>query len=168
MALMQEGNIFAGPYLDRTAHLRQDAAWFADALADSRSRALPVWNSRNLIGEGADARAAYVELAAIPEERRNSAELILLGRVGDRSVFAYEIESVDAPQLLPGTRFEDLRVVAAMLPADDAGILSYARAMISWRRRSRFCGSCGASRLAAKGGHAGMSGFRAWIPPSSY
>jgi NAD+ diphosphatase len=150
---MQERNIFAGPYLDRAAHLRQDPAWFANALADQRSIAIPVWNSRSLIGEGDSARAAFLDLMQVPEERRNPTDLILLGRRNEAHVFAYEIESVEAPQVKPGTRFEDLRMVASVLPDEDAGLLSYARAMIFWRRRNRFCGSCGAPTVAAKGGH---------------
>jgi NAD+ diphosphatase len=150
---MQDRNFFAGPYLDRAAHLRQDASWVARSLADERSVAVPVWNSRSLITDGDAAHAALLELREIPEERRNGADLILLGQLGDQPVFAYEIESVAAPELTPGTRFEDLRLVAALLPDDEAGLLSYARAMISWRRRHRFCGSCGAPTVAAKSGH---------------
>jgi NAD+ diphosphatase len=76
-----------------------------------------------------------------------------LGRVDEASFFAYEIESLDPPQLLNGARFEDLRLVASLLPPEEAGLLGYARAMISWQRRHRFCGSCGATTLPAKGGH---------------
>jgi NAD+ diphosphatase len=150
---MQHRNILAGPYVDRAAHLRQDPAWFAAALADERSRAIPVWNSRNLIAEGDTPRAVYVELSQIPAERRNSADLILLGRFGDTSFFTYDIESIEPPPLPPGTRFEDLRLVASVLPMDEAGLLGYARAITSWRRRHRFCGTCGAQTVAAKSGH---------------
>jgi NAD+ diphosphatase len=150
---MQQRNIFAGPYLERAAHLRQDPAWFAAALADERSRAIPVWNSRSLIAEGDTPRAAFVDLALIPPERRTGADLVLLGRFGDTNYFTYEIESIEPPLLLPGTRFEDLRLVASVLPIDDAGLLGYARAIISWRRRHRFCGTCGAKTVAAKNGH---------------
>ncbi len=150
---MQQSNVFAGPYLDRAAHLRQDPAWFAAALADERSRALPVWNSRNLIIDGEAARAAFLELSAIPAQLRSSNDLILLGRFGDVPIFAYEILAAEAPQLLSGARFEDLRMVASMLAADEAGLLSYARAMIAWRSRHRFCGTCGAATLSAKSGH---------------
>jgi NAD+ diphosphatase len=150
---MQHRNILAGPYVDRAAHLRQDPAWFAAALADERSRAIPVWNSRNLIAEGDTPRAVYVELSQIPAERRNSADLILLGRFGDTSFFTYDIESIEPPPSPPGTRFEDLRLVASVLPMDEAGLLGYARAITSWRRRHRFCGTCGAQTVAAKSGH---------------
>jgi NAD+ diphosphatase len=150
---MQRRNVFAGPYVDRAGHLRQDAAWFASALADTRSRVVPVWNSRNLIADGNELRAAFLELDDIPREQRSAETLVLLGRVSEASFFAYEIESLDPPQLLNGARFEDLRLVASLLPPEEAGLLGYARAMISWRRRHRFCGSCGATTVPAKGGH---------------
>jgi NAD+ diphosphatase len=149
---MQPSNVFAGPYLDRAAHLRQDPAWFAAALADERSRAIPVWNSRNLFAEGGDPRAVYLPLSEIPAQRHNSDELILLGRIGETHYFAYEIESVEAPMPAAG-RFDDLRLVAALLPGEEAGLLGYARAMISWQRRNRFCGTCGAATLSGKNGH---------------
>jgi NAD+ diphosphatase len=150
---MQPRNILAGPYLDRAAHLRKDPAWFANALADERSRVVPVWNSRNLIVEGEAPRAALLNLSSVPEERRNGNELILLGRFRDSEVFAYEFEALEPPQLAAGTRWEDLRLLASILPAEDAGLLGYARGMVSWRARHRFCGTCGATTLAAKGGH---------------
>ena len=150
---MQARNIFAGPYLDRAAHLRKDPAWFADALADQRSRAVPVWNSRNLIVAGEPPRAALLALSAMPSQRRNSNELMLLGRFGGIDIFTYEIEALEPPVLPPGTRFEDLRLVGRYLPADEAGLLGYARGMVAWRNRHRFCGTCGRPTLAAKGGH---------------
>ena len=150
---MQPRNILAGPYADRAAHSRKDPAWFASALADGRGRALPVWNSRNLIVEGAAPRAALLDLSAIPQERRTADDLILLGRFGDADVFTYEVPGLEPPQLEAGTRFEDLRVMAALLPAEEAGLLGYARGMVSWRSRHRFCGTCGATTVAAKGGH---------------
>ena len=150
---MQPRNILSGPYLDRAAHLRKDPAWFERALADERSRVLPVWNSRNLIVEGEAPRAALLELSAIPEDRRNGNELILLGRFRDSEVFSCEVEALEPPQFQAGTRFEDLRMLASILPAEDAGLLGYARGMVSWRARHRFCGTCSAKTLAAKGGH---------------
>jgi NAD+ diphosphatase len=138
--------------------MRSDPAWFDSALADERSRVVPVWNSRNLIAEGdppgaGGPRAAWLELGQIEPERRNSNDLILLGHINDSSFFAYEVEGIDPPASPDGTRYEDLRMVASMLPADEAGVLGYARAMVTWRRRHRYCGSCGAKTLPAKGGH---------------
>jgi NAD+ diphosphatase len=169
---MQSRNVFAGPYLERASHLRSDAAWFDDALADSRSRVVPIWNARSLVTDGepsgvaaagvaapddapgrAPPRAALLELNQIPAERRNSNDLILLGRFGESNLFAYEIEGLDPPPLPSGTRFEDLRNIAALMSAEQAGVLGYARAMITWRGAHRYCGRCGAKTLPAKGGH---------------
>lgn len=150
---MARRNTFAGPYLDRAAPLREDPAWFDAALADPGSRAVVVWNSRSLV-RGADApRAALLELHALPPAARSADALILLGRFADRHCFAVEIESVETPQLAADARFEDLRSIAPQLPADEAGLLGYARAMTAWRRRHRFCGRCGAPTVAARSGH---------------
>jgi NAD+ diphosphatase len=149
---MQPRNILSGPYLDRSGQLRDDPEWFATALADPHSRYLPVWNSRNLVA-GDPPRAAMLPLAAVPGELRNPQDLILLGRFADTRVFTYEITGSEAPPLDAGVRFEELRMIAAALPADEAGLLAYARGMISWRARHHYCGTCGAAMSAAKGGH---------------
>jgi NAD+ diphosphatase len=150
---MQHRNVFAGPYLQRTAHLREDPAWFEAALADSRSRAVPVWNARSLVAAGDPPRAALLELTLVPAARRNATDLILLGQFGDSFCFAFDIESADPPQLQTAASFEDLRLIAAQLPAEEAGLLAYARAMVSWRRQHRYCGCCGAQTTPAKAGH---------------
>jgi NAD+ diphosphatase len=147
----------AGPYLDRAAHLRQDPAWFASALADANSRIVPLWDSRSLVTAASSAKpateAAFISPPDLPEDQRTEGHLILLGRFRGNPVFAYEFTAADAPQIPSGTRFEELRMVAANLPADEAALLGYARAMVLWRKRSRFCATCGAPTLAAKAGH---------------
>src|SRR5580692_5053298 len=150
---MQTRNVFAGPYLERAGHLRSDPVWFDEALADARSRVVPVWNSRSLIVGGDSPRAALLELGEIPAGNCNSNDLILLGRFDGANLFAYEIESLEPPAAPAGARFEDLRLAAAQMPEDQAGLLSYARAMISWRRTHRYCGRCGAKTVPDKSGH---------------
>jgi NAD+ diphosphatase len=39
------------------------------------------------------------------------------------------------------------------LPAEEAGLLAYARAMVHWREQHRYCGRCGTRTIAAQGGH---------------
>jgi NAD+ diphosphatase len=150
---MDTRNVFAGPYLERASHLRSDPAWFESALHDAGSRVVPVWNSRNLVGGADSPRAALLELADVPVAGRNGNDLILLGRFGGANLFAYEIESTEPPPAPDGSRFEDLRLTAANMPEDEAGLLAYARAMIWWRRTHRFCGRCGAKTMPDKGGH---------------
>jgi NAD+ diphosphatase len=149
---MERHNILAGPYLDRAGHLRHDPGWFEAALADPASRVIPVWNARSLV-TGTPPRAVLLGLSSLPPERRTAAELVLLGRHDEAPCFAVEIESAEPPQLEPQARFEDLRTLVSQLPADEAGLLGYARALTSWRRRNRFCGNCGAPTSPARGGH---------------
>jgi NAD+ diphosphatase len=161
---MPENNVFAGPYLEREGHLRADPAWLESALADPRSRVLPVWNSLNLVAGGeppaaasngaADEvtlRAALVGMDEIAPQRPPG--LVLLGRRDGTDLFAYEVESDEAPATPEGTRFAELRTVAALMPQDQAGLLGYARAMVNWRRTHRHCGRCGTRTVPAKAGH---------------
>jgi NAD+ diphosphatase len=148
---MQTSNVFAGPYLERVSHLRTDPAWFDEALADPRSRVVPMWDSRSLISDGPT--AVLLELSEIPASARNRESLILLGHFGGAPVFAYEIENAESAAVREGARFEELRTVAALMPADQAGLLGYARAMIHWRRMHRHCGRCGAQTVPARAGH---------------
>jgi len=147
-------NAFAGPYLERAAHLRKDAAFFARALRDPAAVIVPVWRSRNLVCRGPDgSSAAYLESTHGIRDAVPDAELILLGQFEGRTYFAAELPGAEPPALLPGASFEDLRVVGAQLPAQQAGVLAYARAMAHWRRRHRFCGVCGAGNDSASAGH---------------
>jgi NAD+ diphosphatase len=154
---MQTRNVFAGPYLDRAGHLRTDPAWFEGALADPKSRVLPVWNSLNLIAGGDEtaaasaARAAFLTVDEVPAPRRPA--LVLLGRRDETNFLACELEAAEPPPTAAGTRFADLRTVAALLPDEEAGLLSYARAMVGWQRTHRHCGRCGTATVPAKGGH---------------
>src|SRR5260370_2320162 len=113
---MMRRKVFAGLCVARAAHLRQDAAWFASALADAGSRVVPVWNSRSLIAQGETPRAAFPTLGEIAEWRPDTDALVLLGRVDQTNFFAYEIEDIHPPQFAGGARFQDFRPVPPVLP----------------------------------------------------
>lgn len=152
---MRDPNVFAGPYLDRVAHLRKDAAYLAGALGDPGSLLVPVWRSRSLLTRGELGWVARLvdsrtELRAqVPDT-----ELVLLGLFRGRACFAVDIDGEAPPAGLPeGATFEDLRLAGGELPADEAGLLAYARAMVHWRRRHRHCGRCGSRTESASAGH---------------
>jgi NAD+ diphosphatase len=147
-------NVFAGPYLDRAAHLRKDASFFAAALADPGTLIAPLWQARNLMRRG-DRGSSAAFIAVTHEIRRTlpDCEFVLLGQFHGHAVFAAEVVAEAAPVLLPDASFEDLRTAAGFLPQDEAGLLAYARAMILWRQRHRFCGTCGAPARPENSGH---------------
>jgi len=150
---MHRRNVLSGPYLDREAHLRSDPEWIARALADPASRLVPVSQSRSLVTGHDPPHAVLLSLAELPAELRNPEDLILLGRRKGASVFAGEVPETVALAATHDARFEDLRMIAALLAEEEAGLLAYARAMVTWRQRHRFCGTCGSATVAARGGH---------------
>jgi NAD+ diphosphatase len=79
--------------------------------------------------------------------------LVLLGWYkGTRCVLA-ELGATQPFDPPPGTSFEELRPLSPRLPAEQAGLLAYARALTIWRKRQRFCGVCGFEALPERAGH---------------
>ena len=171
-------NPFAGGELDRATHLRADPKWLADRKSDPSSRLVPVWRSCSLVretardlAEEADGmayepgflRPAAAAFCADPRE-----DWIFLGLEGGdgtpdagRALFAAEVPDSGEPassEALDGAldgagEFLDLRGVGAMLGQREGSLLAYARAVVTWSRRHRFCGTCGAPTEPRQGGH---------------
>lgn len=146
-------NSLAGPYLDRVAEWRKDEHRLRAALADPQSLVVPVWRSRSLVIQEATGLSAQFLMATETVGNIDASELIFLGEFREHACFAIELAGADEPRLAGPGQFRDLRTIAGDLPADEAGVLAYARAMVTWRERHRFCGRCGARSLPAEGGH---------------
>ena len=156
-------NVYSGPYVDRASELRKDPAWVAAALADPSTFFVPVWRLRNLVRAGDAPGAVFVEHAAVAHalvetdalvpDAAPGARAILLGRFEGRACFAVEVDGDEPPSLAAAAEFADLRVAGAQLPSAEAGLLAYARAMVYWRQRHRWCGTCGEATAPASAGH---------------
>ncbi|MGL6222148.1 MAG: NAD(+) diphosphatase [Steroidobacteraceae bacterium] len=148
-------NVFAGPYLDRIAHLRKDAAFVEATLSSASVRIVAVHDARILIQRSTEGWfPAYLGGTEAARLELRSTDLVMLGRRDGFVYFAAEIVDPAPVQADPAVaRFEDLRVAGGLLPADEAGVLAYARAMLYWRSRHRFCGACGAPTRSASAGH---------------
>jgi NAD+ diphosphatase len=146
-------NFLAGQYLNRLAEWRKDEARLQAALAHPKRLVVPVWRTRNLVvhtehritARFLDDRSEWIE------SRRS--ELIFLGEFHDCPCFAMELDPSVEPTIEPPAAFRDLRAIASDLPPEEAGVLAYARAMVTWRERHRFCGRCGARTTPVQGGH---------------
>ena len=136
-------NVFAGPHVDRLKLANVDAEAIARAIAQGSARLVPVWKSRCPVVREPSPAACLLPLESGPFAGIDPRDLILLGDYRGLAVFATEIETPEPPRL-EGAEFADLRLAAALLPHEEAGLVAYARAMISFRHRHRFCGSCGA------------------------
>lgn len=140
--------------MDRAAYLRQDEARLQAVLADPATLVVPLWQTQScvLVAE-AGVQAQFVTGLAALDPAQLAGSVILLGNFRGRATVAVELRSEQPPQLSSGSSFRDLRSIAGELPADEAGLLAYARALMLWRERHRFCGRCGAPTVASHSGH---------------
>jgi NAD+ diphosphatase len=148
---------YGGCGLDRAARQRADPEWMARALSDPRTLIVPVNGDRSLVAGGDDVRAVLLANDTINDALAHSAALALLG-VDERGL-AYIAADLDeaALQMHPlatGASFIELRRVSARLPHPDAALLAYARGLLHWHRRTRFCSDCGAPAESRSAGHA--------------
>jgi NAD+ diphosphatase len=146
-------NFFAGPYIERRAEEREDPHWVAAAHADPATLYLVGQGSAQLLRLEPEPHIAFLTNGAALLATVPAASLVLLGWFrGARCVLA-ELPRDAAPELPAGTKLEELRPLTAVLPAQEAALLAYARALSIWRTRHRYCGVCGAVTTPARAGH---------------
>jgi NAD+ diphosphatase len=150
----QRPNVYSGSYVDRASHLRKDETWLRAAFDDPDALLVPVWGQLNLVDISADPPAArLLARARLQATGVAITEAIYLGQFRSRVCFAVEVAG-DPPDLIStDSEFRDLRLVGGALPEDEAGLLAYARAMVIWRHRHRYCGTCGQPTRSTSGGH---------------
>jgi NAD+ diphosphatase len=147
-------NVLAGPYVERAAHWRKDEERLRAALADPATWFVPVWQARSAVVASSEGRtAAYFATGAQTFAGLEASSYILLGEFQQHVVFAVVLAGETPPALESGAELHDLRLLAGELPAEEAGLLAYARAMVHWQQHNRFCGRCASPMLAVQGGH---------------
>jgi NAD+ diphosphatase len=144
----RRGNFLADAPVERLGHLRCDAAWLEQARP--RGRYLAVWRRMNLVSAGDPPRPVLLGWEEIRVQAA-APEPVLLGHWQDAPCFAVGLDG-DGPPPLPGA-FKEIRAVGQSLSPADAGLLAYARAMVVWHERHRYCGRCGGSTRSAEAGH---------------
>lgn len=153
-------NLFAGPYLDRNAWEREDAAWFEIARRDPGTRYVLARGTAHLVVHEPSPHVVFLAgddpRIAVVQER----QAVLLGWFEGARCVLVEDEAAGgagaeapAPGATSAGHFEELRPLSGALPEREAGLLAYARALSIWRTRHRFCGACGAPTLPARAGH---------------
>jgi len=149
-------NFYAAVPLDRRAQQRGDRGWIDRHLRHEATRIIPVWRSQSLVaGIGAEPRVAWLS-AAQADAWIGGGEAIFLGLAGETAHFALELSHLEDPAPVAGIAaadFTDLRSVGAIMPRDDGALLAYARGLIHWHSRHRFCGVCGHPTVSEQAGH---------------
>jgi NAD+ diphosphatase len=146
-------NFFAGPYIDRRADVREEADWPAVALADPETLYIVARGTAHLVYTGSEARIAFITGDHPVLRNPDPQLLVLLGWFKGVRCVLVELADDQSFEPPPGTRFEELRPLSPLLPADEAGLLAYARALTIWRERQRFCGVCGFPAQRERAGH---------------
>lgn len=150
------GMLYAGLTLDRSCELRRDDAALSRALSAPALRLLPLWQGLVLADERPQALWASGD-AATALRSQATAE-IFLGLDGEIPWLAADFAALpgssdQGPDLGLGGQFLPLRNIASALPAQQAALLAYAKGMLHWRSRHRYCGVCGAATQPKAGGH---------------
>jgi len=152
---MTEANFYAASGLDRVGGRRKDSAWVEARLRDPESRFVLVWRSQNLVlrREAGAPQAAFLARHEIAGE----GDWALLGLIADRAYFALDLSAVESPLALlrapAPVEFTDLRRVGPLLARWEGSLLAYARGIVNWHHRHRFCGVCGSATRSEEGGH---------------
>lgn len=151
---MENTNVFAGAFVDRSGERRKDPDWLSKAAGSKDSRFVPVWGERCLVG-GDPLHSVLLDRRQIDQFIDDPNDLVFLGLFRDLPAFAIAIDSHDdaaAPFAELG-EFQDLRFLGTVLPPDEANLVAHARALVIWHRSQLFCGKCGAVAQPEAGGN---------------
>lgn len=146
-------NFFAGPYLERRAEAREDPQWLAAAQSDAGTLYLIAHGTAQLIKTGAAPRIAFLSSDAPLVKSAAASCTTLLGWYHGARCVLIEMPATAAASAPPDSGFQELRPLTAQLPADEAGLLAYARALSIWHARHLYCGVCASATLPVSAGH---------------
>ena len=174
---MRAPNYYAHPGFERAGLRRRDIDWIRQRVLDPQSVFVPVWRTQNLVIEIAESepRAASITVEGLlavfgglddVDERLARGEFVFLGLIGERAHFALDVSAVETPLDMlrspalaaagiaeAAVRFADLRQLAGRLERQEGALLAFARAMLFWHSRHRFCGLCGNPTRSEEAGH---------------
>jgi NAD+ diphosphatase len=154
---MAPENLFAGAYLDRRAEARLRSEWLAEARADTDTLYIVMRHSAALTRPattGTGTRVAFLSGTDPRVVRTVDADrMVLLGWYGERRCVLVNLEPATAIEH-GDESFAELRPLACDLPAAEAGLLAYARALHLWHAHHRYCNRCGTATHAVRAGHA--------------
>jgi len=148
---MNVENVFAGAYVDRSVHFRQDPGWLKNALHSKDSVFAPVWKDKCL-ATGEPYRAVLLRQDRV-RDYLDDEEIVFLGMYQSRPAFAVNVGHGETAPFSDAGEFHDLRYLGTVLPVDEANLVAHARALVLWHQAQRFCGHCGSATRSESGGN---------------
>ncbi len=145
-------NYFSASAIDRAFDKRKEHGWIEQRLQHRSSRFYPFLDLCCFIEDEDEPRPVVLQCTEVSVLIERQASLVFLGCDGDSACFAVECDDDRVVRERRG-QFLDLKSVSRRLKRHDAALLGYARAMIYWHRRHRYCGVCGAGTRSRDAGH---------------
>lgn len=141
-------NHFSGLALDRAELIRLAPEALRAAWPDAQVIVVD-FEGRTL----GDAHGPHLLRAADLGVERLEVACFLGCNPGAPAVFALPAKQLVPGEVPPTASWVDLRHAAAHWSRFDSGVFAYAKALLLWQSRARFCGVCGAATQLARGGH---------------
>jgi len=154
-ALRSRNNVFSGLALDRCGEQRHDDAWIASLRVHASARYLVVRPDGQAITASSGNALCLLDARQCHDLLGRCAPSFLGRDGGGVPYFALAPDLADAERVAASgaARFLDLRRAGLALPAFEAGLFAYARALTHWQSRTRWCSACGTSLLLEWSGH---------------
>ncbi len=148
---MENYNVFAGAFVDRSGERRKDREWLARAIRSEHSHFVPVWGDKCLVG-GDPRHAVLLRKHQIPDYVVDQ-DLVLLGLFHDQPAFAFSLSADGSAPFAELGEFHDLRFLGSELLPDEANLAAHARALVLWHASQLYCGVCGFPAQPEAGGN---------------
>ena len=148
---MENHNVFAGAFVDRSGERRKDPDWLSEASNSDKALFVPVWGRRCLVG--GDPPHALLLDRGQADEFVDDEKLIFLGLFRNQPAFAVAIDGEREPPFGELGSFEGLRFLGTKLPLDEANLVAHARALVLWHASQMYCGICGSESAPSAGGN---------------
>lgn len=147
-------NSLAGAYLDRRTELREDPLWLESARGDTKTLFLLVRGTALGVA-GEPPTAAFVDHSHEFVRSSSDESFVLLGWFRERRcvLVQLDVKTPFAHSRDEALRFEELKPLAGIINAEEAGLLAYARALVFWQKRHQHCGVCGSLTQPTRAGH---------------
>lgn len=138
--------------LQRRSEERAPADWAASARSDPDTRVLLARGTSFWVRYQPRTEIRFLTAEQPPLPALPDSQLLLLGWFDGRRCLLAELPPELSFEPSEGG-FEELRPLLAELREDEARLLSYARALLVWRARHRYCSVCGSPTQARNAGH---------------
>ena len=141
-------NLFSSATIDRMARTVGNLDELDVLAKGDHARFLPIYNTKVLVANKAgQLTASAIEKPELISRFSCATPPVYLGCKNDLHYFAVGVKAADEEV----EKFVDLRQSAALLSANDAALLGYALAILTWQLNHQHCGTCGAPTIIRQG-----------------